>query len=108
MSTIITTILMRGTLTRHTARRVGGGWEITWLPGRILTRNRAITEMTIAEVVTSYDLADNTPTRYGITSTTGRPNSTSAGQTRSADKAGTFTPAARRLLFLGAGDRAWA
>jgi len=37
--------------TPHTAAAIGGGWEVTWLPGRTLDRNQAITAMTIADTV---------------------------------------------------------
>lgn len=48
--------------TRHTARAAdGGGWTVSWLPGRTLTQNQAVTAMTIAEAVKAHadDLADN-------------------------------------------------
>jgi hypothetical protein len=53
---------MSSDLTRHTARAVeGGGWAVSWLPGRTLTRNQAITAGLIAEVVKTHadDLTDN-------------------------------------------------
>jgi hypothetical protein len=38
--------------TRHTAeKQPDGTWILSWLPGRPLTRNQAITGMTIAEAV---------------------------------------------------------
>jgi hypothetical protein len=40
---------MCGTVTGHTARQAGDGWAVSWLPGRTLTRNQAITALTIAE-----------------------------------------------------------
>jgi hypothetical protein len=55
--------------TRHTAAVVPGAvveggptaWAVTWLPGRLLTRNQAITAMTIAEVAAAhgYGVADD-------------------------------------------------
>ena len=36
--------------TLHTAIATGGGWRVSWLPGRTLTRNQAITAMTIASI----------------------------------------------------------
>jgi hypothetical protein len=39
--------------TRHTARRARGErsqWEVSWLPGRTMDRNSAITAMTLAEI----------------------------------------------------------
>jgi hypothetical protein len=41
----------------HTARTADGRtWEATWLPGRALTRNEAVTAITIAEAVAARDL----------------------------------------------------
>jgi hypothetical protein len=37
--------------TPHTARATADGWEVSWLPGRTLDRNQAITAMTIASTV---------------------------------------------------------
>jgi len=42
--------------TRHTAHLVPGHertWRVSWLPGRLMDRNAAITAMTLAEVVTA-------------------------------------------------------
>ena len=39
--------------TRHTARPVPGAihtWEVTWLPGRHLSRDEAVTAMVLADV----------------------------------------------------------
>jgi hypothetical protein len=59
----ITGTEMLSDTTRHTAALVklpspltGYSWQVTWLPGRHLTRDGAITAMTIAEVVASHDL----------------------------------------------------
>jgi|SRR5215472_7557333 len=64
MSTTITSTAMTSDATRHTATAwpVDGEptlWSVTWLPGRALTRDQAITAMTIAEVVAITDLTDN-------------------------------------------------
>ena len=62
MATRISDSEMTSGLTRHTARAAdGGGWTVSWLPGRTLTQNQAITAMTIAEAVTEHadGLADN-------------------------------------------------
>jgi hypothetical protein len=47
--------------TPHNAMATGGGWRVSWLPGRALTRNQAITAMTIATVVggRGVDLSDD-------------------------------------------------
>src|SRR5215472_11501631 len=37
--------------TPHTATATGGGWQVSWLPGRPLDRNQAITAMVIASTV---------------------------------------------------------
>ena len=49
MSITITDTDMTSDQSPHAARLTGGGWEATWLPGRALTRNQAITAMTLAE-----------------------------------------------------------
>ena len=65
MSLAITEIAMTSTQIPHAARaRDGGGWEVSWLPGRILTRNQAVTAMTIAETAATRDLTDNTDTMW--------------------------------------------
>jgi hypothetical protein len=48
MATTITDRLMRSTSTPHTARRTDDGWEVSYLPGRILTRSQATSAMLIA------------------------------------------------------------
>jgi hypothetical protein len=61
MATRITDAAMTSDQTPHSAQAApGGGWTVTWLPGRTLTRDQAITAMTIAEVVATRagDLAD--------------------------------------------------
>jgi hypothetical protein len=59
----ITDTGMTSDTTRHTAELVklpspltGYSWQVTWLPGRHLTRDQAITAMTIAEVIGGHDL----------------------------------------------------
>jgi hypothetical protein len=43
--------------TAHTARAVPGrDWEVSWLPGRPLTRNGAITAMVLADVTAEGDV----------------------------------------------------
>ena len=45
--------------TRHTARLAPGherAWQVSWVPGRLMDRNSAITAMVIAEAVGSGDL----------------------------------------------------
>jgi hypothetical protein len=52
MSGIRTTgTCMSSPATPHTARAAGDGWEVSWLPGRTLTRTQATTAMVIANVV---------------------------------------------------------
>jgi hypothetical protein len=43
--------------TPHAARRTPGEqqWEVSWLPGRRVTRNQAITAMTLAEATSPAD-----------------------------------------------------
>jgi len=47
----ITDTAMTSPATPHTATATGGGWQVSWLPGRTLDRNQAITAMTIADMV---------------------------------------------------------
>ena len=45
--------------TRHTARLAPGHehtWQVSWLPGRLMDRNSAITAMVVAEVVATDDV----------------------------------------------------
>jgi hypothetical protein len=65
MSLTITATTMSSSQSPHTARRRHeGGWEVSWLPGRILTQNQAVTAMTIAETAATRDLTDNTDTMW--------------------------------------------
>jgi hypothetical protein len=50
MSIGITDDQMNCDVTGHTAHRGEAGWQVSWLPGRILDRNQAITAMTLGEV----------------------------------------------------------
>ncbi|HEY6792064.1 MAG TPA: hypothetical protein VI365_32595 [Trebonia sp.] len=61
MATKISATEMTSDLTRHTAHAIEGGWEVTWLPGRVLTQGQAVTAMLLAETVAARidDLADN-------------------------------------------------
>jgi hypothetical protein len=47
----ITDTTMTSPATPHTATATGGGWKVSWLPGRTLTRNQATTAMVIANIV---------------------------------------------------------
>jgi hypothetical protein len=47
----ITDTSMSSPATPHTAAATGGGWTVSWLPGRILTRDQATTAMVIANIV---------------------------------------------------------
>jgi hypothetical protein len=43
----------------HTARQIAGhrrGWEVSWLPGRVLDRDTAITAMTLADIAATGDI----------------------------------------------------
>jgi hypothetical protein len=45
--------------TRHTARLAPGhehAWQVSWLPGRLMGRNTAITAMTLAEAVATDEV----------------------------------------------------
>ena len=47
----ITALTMRSADTRHAARPAGEGWEVSWLPGRVLSQSQAVTAMMIAQAV---------------------------------------------------------
>ena len=59
MTLIINDATMTSDQTAHTARLTPGSqhlWEVSWLPGRALDRNSAITAMTLAGHVGQGDL----------------------------------------------------
>jgi len=47
----VTDRLIRGLVTDHTAAAVAGGWTLTWLPGRLVTREQALAGMSLAEII---------------------------------------------------------
>ena len=47
----ITDTSMNSPATPHTATATGGGWTVSWLPGRTLTRDQATTAMVIANII---------------------------------------------------------
>ena len=59
MTLTINDTTMTSDQTAHTARLALGGqhlWEVSWLPGRALDRNSAITAMTLADLTSEPDL----------------------------------------------------
>jgi hypothetical protein len=50
--------IMTSDQTAHTARHAPdrNGWEVSWLPGRTLDRNTAITAMILADTAAEQDL----------------------------------------------------
>jgi hypothetical protein len=58
MSLTIDDTTMTSDQTAHTARQSPSGhrWEVSWLPGRLLDRNTAITAMTLADTTAERDL----------------------------------------------------
>ncbi len=54
MTLTINDTAMTSDQTAHTARHAPSrnGWEVSWLPGRILDRNSAITAMVLADIST--------------------------------------------------------
>jgi hypothetical protein len=55
MPLTITTGLITSDRTAHTARPLPGhphAWQVSWLPGRLLDRNAAITAMVLADAAT--------------------------------------------------------
>ena len=73
MNIKITDQAMTSDTTPHSTHPAGNGWAVTWLPGRVLTRNQAITAMVLAETVA--DGLGTTPTSGGFSSRDGRTNS---------------------------------
>jgi hypothetical protein len=55
MTLTITDKIIRSDRTAHTARlghfEAGDAWQVSWLPGRLMDRNAAITAMTLADLV---------------------------------------------------------
>lgn len=64
MSIRITDEAMTSDTPPHSARAEGDGWAVTWLPGRVLTRNQATTAMLLAETVASGGVGDRTDRRW--------------------------------------------
>ena len=59
MTLTINDTTMTSDQTAHTARRAVGSqhlWEVSWLPGRILDRNSAITAMVLADLTGEDEL----------------------------------------------------
>jgi hypothetical protein len=58
MTLTINDTTMTSDQTAHTARQAPGRqhlWEVSWLPGRTLDRNSAITAMVLADQAGAYD-----------------------------------------------------
>ena len=61
MSLTINDATMTSDQSPHTARQIAGhrrGWEVSWLPGRVLDRDAAITAMTLADIAATGDIQD--------------------------------------------------
>jgi hypothetical protein len=58
MTLTINDTTMTSDQTAHSAQRAPGRhlWEVSWLPGRVLDRNSAVTAMTLAELAGEADL----------------------------------------------------
>ena len=56
MGVHIGAVTMTGDSTRHHAEAVPGGWRVTWLPDRLLTRDQAVTALVLAEAVAATTL----------------------------------------------------
>ena len=63
MNIRITDEAMISDTTPHSGRAEGDGWAVTWLPGRVLTRNQATTAMVLAETVAG-GIDDHTDKRW--------------------------------------------
>jgi hypothetical protein len=62
MTLILNDTTMTSDQTAHTARLAPGSqhlWEVSWLPGRALDRNSAITAMTIADLTSEPGLNEH-------------------------------------------------
>jgi hypothetical protein len=60
MTLTINDATMTSDQTAHTARLTPGQhlWEVSWLPGRALDRNSAITAMTLADITGEHGLSE--------------------------------------------------
>ena len=60
MTLTINDTTMTSDQTAHTARHAPdrNGWEVSWLPGRTLDRNSAITAMVLADTTAEPDLGE--------------------------------------------------
>ena len=59
MTLTINDTTMTSDQTAHTARQASGSqhlWEVSWLPGRVMDRNSAITAMTLADLTGEGEL----------------------------------------------------
>ena len=77
MTLTINDATMTSDQTAHTARQAPGRqhlWEVSWLPGRALDRNGAITAMILADHAGEHDL--NQPTYPGVSQVQCRPATT--------------------------------
>jgi hypothetical protein len=54
MALSIADTAMTSDLTAHVAQPSGDRWRVSWLPGRALDRNQAVTALTIAETVARW------------------------------------------------------
>ncbi len=63
MNIRITDEAMTSDTTPHSTRPDADGWAVTWLPGRVLTRNQAITAMVLAETAAG-GIGDHTDKRW--------------------------------------------
>ena len=61
MTLTINDTTMTSDQTAHTARQAAdrNGWEVSWLPGRTLDRNTAITAMILADTTAERDLHED-------------------------------------------------
>jgi hypothetical protein len=77
MSVRITTTQMTSNTTTHRAVRVPGArgarrWRVSWLAGRLLDRDEAVTAMLLAEEITQTETANATGEGPGSGSGSGR------------------------------------
>lgn len=58
MTLQLTDWLITSDITPETAHDTGNGWVLSWLPGRLLTREQAVTGMVLDETLSDPDPED--------------------------------------------------
>ena len=93
-------------VTRDVAGKItGSGWEVSWLPGQLVTRNQAITAMVLASAVTggAQPGDDRWPFVEDWAAELGMPGSVAASRIRDTDH--TEIPPSPTRGAIPAGDQ---